>query len=83
MRELRDNISITVPIVESFGCVTFFGDLPQIIFGADENRIGFALLVIITKASWQERQLIGAVGRISGRKLSFDARITLEMSTAT
>jgi hypothetical protein len=62
---LRDNKSVHFPIVEAHGCVTFFGDLPHLLFGADANRIGLHLIVA-TEAWRSKNQLIGFVGQMSG-----------------
>jgi hypothetical protein len=62
---LRDNKSVHFPIVEAHGCVTFFGDLPHLLFGTDANRTGLHLIVA-TEAWRSKNQLTGFVGQMSG-----------------
>jgi hypothetical protein len=63
---LRDNKTVHSPLIEAFGCLTFFGDTAQILVETSDNRVGLSLFVA-SQVWWSpENKLIGLFGQLSG-----------------
>lgn len=62
---LKDNITVTKKIHYAPGCVTFFGELPQIVFGGSDSRVGVSLITVLKTWS-DEKKINGFVGKFFG-----------------